>query len=96
MLGTSTFERKTQIGAVRDPYRGTTLTTIVRPPGPGSALTGRRRAFLDDPTGFLLGLQREYGDVVYFRVGLRDNYLLSHPDDVKDVLVTNQQRFHKV
>jgi cytochrome P450 len=71
------------------------MTTIVRPPGPGSALTGRRRAFLDDPTGFLLGLQREYGDVVYFRVGLRDNYLLSHPDDVKDVLVTNQQRFHK-
>jgi cytochrome P450 len=71
------------------------MTTIVRPPGPGSALTGRRRAFLDDPTGFLLGLHREYGDVVYFRVGLRDNYLLSHPDDVKDVLVTNQQRFHK-
>jgi len=32
---------------------------------------------------------------VYFRVGLRDNYLLSHPDDVRDVLVTNQQRFHK-
>jgi cytochrome P450 len=71
------------------------LSAIVRPPGPGSSLTGRRRAFLDDPTDFLRELQREYGDIVYFRVGLRDNYLLSHPDDVRDVLVTNQPRFHK-
>lgn len=67
-----------------------------RPPGPTSAsLRGRRRAFVDTPTEFLVELQRTFGDVVYFRTGLRENYLLSHPDHVKDVLVTNHQRFHK-
>jgi cytochrome P450 len=70
-------------------------SAVARPPGPGSALHGRRRAFVDDPTGFLSELHRTYGDVVYFRVGLRDNYLLCDPGDVKDVLVTRSGRFHK-
>ena len=71
------------------------MSAITRPPGPGSALTGRRRAFLDAPAEFLTELQRTYGDVVYFRVGLRDNYLLAHPDDVKEVLALRWHRFHK-
>lgn len=71
-------------------------STIARPPGPGSAaLRGNRRAFLDNPAEYLLELQREYGDLVYFRLGLRDNYLVSHPDDIKDVLTTHHHRFHK-
>jgi cytochrome P450 len=71
------------------------MAAILRPPGPGSALKGRRRAFLDTPAEFLFELQREFGDVVYFRIGFRDHYLLSHPDAVRDVLVTHHRRFHK-
>jgi cytochrome P450 len=72
------------------------MTSSERPPGPSSSeLRGRRREFVDTPTEFLTDLQRTFGDVVYFRTGIRENYLLSHPDHVKDVLVTNHARFHK-
>jgi cytochrome P450 len=71
-------------------------SAIVRPPGPGaSAFRGDRRGFLDNPATFLLELQRQYGDIVFFRLGLRDNYLLSDPEDIKDVLTTHHHRFHK-
>ena len=70
--------------------------TVPSPPGPrGEALRRTRGAFMTDPAGFLLELHREYGDIVRFRLGLRDAYLLAHPDHIKDVLVTNHERFHK-
>jgi cytochrome P450 len=36
-----------------------------------------------------------FGDVTTFNIGLRNVYLLSHPDHVKDVLVTEHRRFAK-
>jgi cytochrome P450 len=53
-------------------------------------------AFRRDPLGFLLRTARDYpGDVVRFRQGPRDVYLVKHPDLVKDVLVTRQHDFSK-
>ena len=37
----------------------------------------------------------EYGDLVYFKLGAQDVFLLSHPDFVRDVLVTRQSNFTK-
>ena len=53
------------------------------------------RAFRRDPLGFLTRLARQYGDVAQFRVGPQKAFLLSHPDHVRDVLVTHHERFHK-
>jgi cytochrome P450 len=52
-------------------------------------------AFSRDPLALLKGLARDYGDVARFRAGPHSVYLLSHPDYVRDVLVTNNARFKK-
>jgi cytochrome P450 len=67
------------------------------PAGPkGAPLLGHMLAFRRDPLGFLLRTARDYpGDVVRFRQGPRDVYLVKHPDLVKDVLVTRQHDFSK-
>jgi cytochrome P450 len=46
-----------------------------------------------DPLGFLGGLQRAHGDVARFRMAGRDFVLVSHPDHVREVLVTDQRRY---
>jgi cytochrome P450 len=67
------------------------------PPGPkGPPLVGDLFAFRRDPLAFLSRIARDYpGDVVRFRPGPRDVYLLKHPDLIKDVLVTHQHDFSK-
>src|SRR5207302_8540813 len=40
-------------------------------------------------------LAAEYGDLVYFKAGGQNIYLLSHPELVRDVLVTRQNNFRK-
>lgn len=46
-----------------------------------------------DPPRFYQQLARRFGDVAYFRFGPVDSYLVSHPDDVRDVFVTNARKF---
>jgi cytochrome P450 len=46
-----------------------------------------------DPLGFLGGLRRTHGDVARFRMAGREFVLLSHPDRVREVLVTDQRRY---
>src|SRR5215218_8782525 len=66
------------------------------PPGPKGALPGLQfLSFTRDPLGFLSGVAREYGDVVYFGGMSDDFYLLNHPDHVREVLVTHHTRFMK-
>lgn len=66
------------------------------PPGPRSRLAVRGLLrFRRDPTGFLTGLARQYGDVAGFRLGRRRLYLLSHPDLVREVLVARHRDFIK-
>src|SRR5258707_13805424 len=67
------------------------------PCGPkGPPLLGHLFAFRRDPLAFLSRIARDYpGDVVCFRPGPRDVYLVKHPDLIKDVLVTRQHDFSK-
>ncbi len=71
--------------------RGEHTAPVVRARYPGEfALAMVRR-----PLEFLTGLAREHGDVVHFRLGAEHMYLLSHPEAIRDVLVTNQKNFKK-
>ena len=67
-----------------------------RPPGPrGLPLVGSVRDLRRDPLAFLQMLSREYGDVASFRIGSRSVYQFTHPDHVRDILVTHNRCFHK-
>jgi cytochrome P450 len=48
-----------------------------------------------DPLGFLVGMWHRYGDIAYFKAGPFEVYLLSHPDAIRDVIVTNNSKFMK-
>jgi cytochrome P450 len=52
-------------------------------------------AFRRDPLGFLAGMARDFGDIAHFRLGRRHAYFISHPELIKDVLVTRSANFHK-
>jgi cytochrome P450 len=58
---------------------------------PGESLLAMTRR----PLEFLPHLQREHGDVAGFHVLRQTIALLSDPDDIRDVLVTNGRAFHK-
>lgn len=66
------------------------------PPGPrGLPLLGSIPAFRKQPAEFLLECARRYGDIVHYRLGLTDAFLIVHPDLIKDILVTHQHQFLK-
>lgn len=50
--------------------------------------------FRRDPLGFLTRAAQS-GDVVRYRMGPRQIFLLNHPDHIKDVLVTSNHKFEK-
>ncbi|MFL5320443.1 MAG: cytochrome P450 [Myxococcaceae bacterium] len=66
------------------------------PPGP-SPLTAlsNLRAMRQDIIGFLIDLQRRYGDVVRFRVGPIPIIFCAHPDGVRHVLQENARHYNK-
>jgi cytochrome P450 len=71
-------------------------TVAAAPPGPRNpVLIGHLPVFRKDPTAFLSRMAREYGDLVYFRLGGQDMYFVNDPDLVKEVLVTQQANFTK-
>jgi cytochrome P450 len=66
------------------------------PPGPkGGVLLGSLPEARRDPLAFVLRVSAEYGDVVHVRLATFRVYLLNHPDDIEQVLVTHQHRFIK-
>jgi cytochrome P450 len=70
--------------------------TATYPPGPkGEFLLGNLRPFAKDPPGYLVRAAHEFGDLVLLRLGPTRAYLVSHPDLVREVLVTQAKRFHK-
>ena len=75
------------------------MTTACYPAGPkGMPLVGHLLAVYPvyrDPVGFLLNIARDYGDIVYVRLGPWNVFLLNHPDYIQDVLVTNSRNFVK-
>lgn len=72
------------------------MTTLLKPPGPKRRFPGSGfLAFRRDPLAFLQLIAKDYGDIVYFKLGPQEVYFLNHPDYIKDVLVTHHQNFMK-
>src|SRR5258708_17194985 len=69
----------------------------LRPPGPPNPrpFLGVLPQFRKDPAGYLLSVAQEYGDLAYMRLGPPDDFVVSHPDGIRDILVTNQGNFTK-
>lgn len=66
------------------------------PPGPrGHWLSGNLPEFRAGRLEYLRQCARTYGDVVALRFAHRRIYLVSHPDLIEDVLVTQNQNFIK-
>jgi cytochrome P450 len=66
------------------------------PPGPpGHWLLGNLPEFRQGIVEFYTRCAREYGDVVRFRLGPRAVCLISHPDLIEQVLVTESRNFGK-
>lgn len=68
-----------------------------RAPGPGAASTLRgARFFWKDPVKMLLDSRQRYGDVTRFQVGRKFVlHLISHPDHIEHVLLTNNRNYRK-
>jgi cytochrome P450 len=72
------------------------MSVLKRAPGPpGRFLSGNLPEFRRDLLAFFTRCARDYGDVAAFRLGPRPCLLLSHPDAIEDVLVTNARNFTK-
>src|SRR5512138_1105767 len=48
-----------------------------------------------NPLAMMMAMQRTHGDIAHWKIGPQNIYLFSHPDLIRDVLVTNQKNFHK-
>ena len=65
-------------------------------PGPrGDFILGSTLDFKESPLEFIAYLQRAYGDVARFRVGPSHWYLVSHPEDIWDMMVHRPKIFLK-
>jgi cytochrome P450 len=66
------------------------------PPGPRPLIsTSNLLAFRRDRCVFLTKLAREYGDLVYFKLGPQPVFLINNPEYIRDVLVTHNKNFMK-
>jgi cytochrome P450 len=61
----------------------------------GLPIVGVLPQFRKNPPLFLQSLLRDHGDLVHFRLGPQHIYLVSNPEWIKDILVTNQTNFTK-
>lgn len=69
---------------------------VKRPSGPqGNFLLGNLTQFSEDEPTFLLESVKQHGDLVYFRLAHLHTYLMGHPDLVREVLVTQREKFEK-
>jgi cytochrome P450 len=72
------------------------MKQLFPPKGPkGHWLTGNLPDFRKDRLDFLTRCAREYGDMVQLRFLYRRLYLVSHPDLIEEVLVTQSKNFIK-
>ena len=73
------------------------MTTTKYPPGPrhrpGIVNMLMRQVKQAD---FHLNLARKYGDIAHFKFGPVGMYLISHPNDIRDVLVISNKKFVKL
>jgi cytochrome P450 len=72
------------------------MASICYPPGPEQGFfDGLRSSLRTDPIGFMNRVSREYGDIVCLRFFNIRTYLLFHPDQIEDVVVTHARKFIK-
>src|SRR5207244_4129957 len=68
---------------------------IALPTVKSNPFLGALREFRKDPPAFFTRLAREYGDIVYVKLGRQPIYLISDPEIIRDILVTHQFKFKK-
>lgn len=74
----------------------TNKTARSYPPGPKRGLPFRSLfTYRRGPLPYLEKLAAQYGDISRFRIGPREAFFLNHPDLIKEVLVTSNQKFMK-
>ncbi len=66
------------------------------PGPPGQFLLGNVKAFKSDSLGCLISWHRQYGDLLQFKLGLRNVYLFSHPDYIEQTLIKHPEIFTKM
>jgi cytochrome P450 len=72
------------------------MASTAYPPGPPSRFPGAYLwAFRRHALEFLCHVSRTYGDVASFRLGPERVVLVTHPDAIRDVLVTHHRAFIK-
>ena len=70
--------------------------TAIFPPGPKSPIPGVNLIRLRrNPIKFLSQIAKEYGEIVYFKLGPQPIFLVNNPDLIRDVLVTHNKQFMK-
>jgi cytochrome P450 len=66
------------------------------PPGPkGEPIIGNARAFVLEPLEYLRRCAHDYGDVMQIRLGTTAIYMVSSPELIEQVLVTNNKKYRK-
>src|SRR5262245_19990235 len=66
------------------------------PPGPKLSLFQRAAYWPGrDMLAFITNLAQTYGDLVTYRIGGETIFLVSHPRDIKEILVTQNRNFTK-
>jgi cytochrome P450 len=48
-----------------------------------------------NPLAMMIAMNEAHGDIAHWRIGPQHLFLFSHPDLIRDVLVTNGRNFHK-
>jgi len=70
-----------------------TPTTSLIAPGPRKSIWRELNRVRHDPHGFVRDLAQTYGDIVFVPIGNYDAWLLSHPDAIRQVVLSPD--FHK-
>src|SRR3954465_4651313 len=71
------------------------MATVAIPGPKGHFLAGHLPELRRDPLALYTRCAREYGDCAALRFGFTRVYLLSHPDLIEEVLVTQARNFTK-
>jgi len=72
------------------------MSVTTYPPGPsGAPLVGNLLEFRRDPLGMMLKTARDFGDIATLKLGPNLIFLISNPEWIKDLLVTNHQSVKK-
>ena len=77
-------------------FRAKKNAGATRPPGSGVLYPGQFMVEIArNPLAMMIAMNKAHGDIAHWRIGPQHLFLFSHPDLIRDVLVTNGRNFHK-